>query len=145
MGDRTYLTLTIRKQDEALLLAAMRETGDASPNDACLEDCVNQIYENAGYIDLVFEEANYGMTDERTKWAKTVNFTGSHGACSGAYGAMQFVAWNGELIEVDDNDSGLIMCPINDETGEPSPESLAYIKRYLAACKAFAATLSTDA
>jgi len=143
MGDRCFLTLTIRKQDEALLLAAMRETEDAGPNDTIV-NAGNMFNEGEdGTYTLTIDEANYGMTDEREQWAKTVNFTGMHGN-GGNYNAMQFVAWQGELIEVDDDDHGRLMCPIDNKTGEPAPSALAHIKRYLAARNAFMATLSTS-
>lgn len=140
MGDRCYLTLSIRKQDEALLLAAMRLTGDAGAEDDI--ETVANLFENNGdgTYRLTIEEANYAMTEERQMWAKIVNFTGSHGNGDN-YNAMQFVAWAGELIEVDDDDHGRLMCPVSEETGQPHPEALTHIQRYLAACRAFDASV----
>lgn len=137
MGDRCDLTFTIRKQDEALLRAAVQEAGDD------LGDMTSMCDEYDGCLTYTIEEANYGMTDEREKWAKTVNFTGRHGS-GGDYNAMQFVAWGGELIEVDDDDHGRLMCPVHPTTGIPDAASLAHIQRYLAASRAFEASCQEE-
>ena len=132
MGDRCYLSITIRKQDEEKFTEVLKKHGEVQDSG---DDLFDEVADEDQTIRYTMFEANYGLTDEREQWAKEMTFYGDHGA-GGGYGPILFVAYNGELIEVDSDWSGNPMVPVNPETGQPSAGVLAHVQRYLAAVKA---------
>jgi len=114
MGDRCYMELTCRKKDrlrfEALGFTSQGESGEFSN---CLE--------------MVDYEANYSHTEDMPK---DIVYFGTHAAGDG-YGAESF-ACDGQIFleqATDDHSGGFVV--FFDDEGNPCPNSLAEVKRFI--------------
>lgn len=126
MGDRCWLCMTFRKEDEN---AIVEDLGDpwydelSNEGDSWREVCVN--------------EANYALFDQRKALAKSgVCFLGFHGG-GGEYGPALFASFDGEHADVPAID-GVAAVRV-DEDGTPNHQELRDVWRYyqlLASAKA---------
>jgi hypothetical protein len=122
MGDRAYLRMTCRKQDEAVVDEALggfsvyEDDPNASPSDL---------------LEIEIQEANYGLYDERCELAaRGIPFYGFHSE-GGSYDACQFVANDGEMIEVAYlSCSGDIAVPVG-EHGVPRGDEVLNVQKFL--------------
>lgn len=98
MGDRCYLSMMIRKDQQHLL----REAGFGG-----VVDGGDPMYPNA--VKFIDDSANYALQDERTKLAELgAVFCGSHSS-GDEYSAMAFVGYGGVMEEVLVDYSGALL------------------------------------
>lgn len=102
MGDRCYLSIVFRDEDEALVDNYLSTPDENYDND-----------EIPGTSVWVWFEANYAYTDDRgTLAALGVPFEGHHGE-GGEYGACAFAAADGCLREIDTDHHGTPVIPLH--------------------------------
>lgn len=121
MGDRCWLSLTMRQSDREALMPFLPWTiGD--------EECEDN---PDGTLDLTVDEANYAWTEELTKAAEEghVPFYGCHGN-GGCYGNGVFASDGKDFIEKGASDEGLPTVEF-DLNGRPDTDSMDAMRRYI--------------
>jgi len=117
MGDRCWIQMTFRKEDQAKF-------------EQILGDCWDDIVEENGIITANAYDANYGFYSEREELAKAgLTFDGQHGA-GGNYGDGIFACHKGKHAEINADSNGNSMIAIDIETGEISKTDLDIFYNY---------------
>lgn len=114
MGDRCYMQVTCRRQDQSTFEAlGFHVEFEQSPDSPIVE--------------LIDEEANYAHADHLPT---DIPFTAWHGA-GGNYGDGKFACDGNHYAEVSANRDGFVV-RWDEATNQPAQESLARIRDYLA-------------
>ena len=131
MGDRCYLEAHVRERDlEAFAKIVGKDLKDFEPADP------------SGFH-VIEEQANYAWASELEEAAgEDLTFEAWWNA-GGEYGDGKCVCVEGDLVEVDCEHQGGMVVPV-DEKGDPDPDSVKRIKRYLARYKEFCEILKQD-
>jgi hypothetical protein len=115
MGDRCYLQVTVREDDEAAIEGHL---GDADSRE-----------EEGTAVSLTYEQANYGLgTYLEEAAAAGVEFYGWHGTGS-SYDAAEFCSWNKTVLWIYTGIEGGYI--INGETHEKRVAALARLEECL--------------
>ena len=122
MGDRCYLSLTMRQSD----VAAMGDVVCPGEPEWWSEREDNE----DGSTELSVGEANYAWTDELVDAAKTLCFYGQHGP-GFCYGGGAFAACGGEFFDKETSHDGLPTVEFNIKTGRPDKGGLKALQEFI--------------
>lgn len=133
MGDRCYLSITLRRCD---VDAFNKATEEDLLECGAVEGA--ETTDDSGTVTVEMDEANYGWYNQREAAAKAgIKFFGHQGE-GGDYGACDFVSdGSGEELAVAVNREGNVVVSVNDK-GRASDFELANVRKFnkvLAAAK----------